>query len=135
MKRRGEGGDRFGDPGRRIPMARSFNPYRGRQRLKIAAQRTREIVFGSTTLDLSDVDQLVDRSQTRAIGLAIHHATRRMDDHRTLKEVIDLVLEDMDREGLDVLSPYIVGDLARFRGLELAAAINRMRTLKVKQKP
>ncbi|MCP4694587.1 MAG: ABC-ATPase domain-containing protein [Desulfobacterales bacterium] len=133
-KRRGEGGERFGDVTERIPMARGFNPYRGKNRLKIAATRTREIVFGAASLDLSDVEQIVTRSQTRAIGLAIHYATRRMDGVRTLKEVIDLVLEEMDREGLDVLSPYIVGDLARFRGLELAAAVNRMRTLVMKQK-
>jgi len=39
----------------------------------------------------------------------------------------------MDEKSLDVLSPHITGDIARFRALELAAAINRMRTLKVSQ--
>jgi len=34
-----------------------------------------------------------------------------------------------------VLSPYIAGDIARFRSLELAAAINRLRTLQMKQVP
>jgi len=33
---------------------------------------------------------------------------------------------------LDVLSPRPAGDFARFRGLELAAAINRLRTLEIK---
>jgi hypothetical protein len=73
-------------------------------------------------------------SQTRAIGFAIHYATRYMDGNSTLKRIVAWVLRDIQREGLDILTPYITGDLARFRGLELAGAINRMRTLEVEQK-
>jgi hypothetical protein len=80
------------------------------------------------------MDQLVDISQTRAIGHGIHHAVKYMDGERTLKEVIVLVSRDMDREGLEVLTPTVTGDLARFRGIELAAAINRMRRLCMRQK-
>jgi hypothetical protein len=54
-----------------------------------------------------------------------------MNGKRTLKEVIDLILSDIDTSGLDVLSKEPFGDYAGFRGYELASAINRLRTLKV----
>jgi len=126
-----EGGSQFGEISVRIPLAQSFNPYRGK-RLKIAATRMDEILFGSTVVDLKDVEQIVHLSQTRGIGLAMHYAIRYMDGQRSLKQVVDRVIQDMDKQSLDVLSAYISGDIVRFRGLELAAAINRMRTLKMK---
>jgi hypothetical protein len=55
-----------------------------------------------------------------------------MDGTRTLAELVDSVLKDVEEKGLDVLSPRPVGDFAGFRNLELAAAINRLRTLGVK---
>jgi hypothetical protein len=42
-------------------------------------------------------------------------------------------MEEVEREGLDLLSPYPtpVGDLALPRSQELAAAVNRLRSLRV----
>jgi hypothetical protein len=48
--------------------------------------------------------------------------------------VLEAVLLDIDKKGLDVLSSRPIGDYAEFRGLELAAAINRLRTLAVRPK-
>jgi len=127
-----EAGSQFGEIGMRIPQAKSLNPYRGK-RLKITATRMDEIQFGTTIIDLKDVEQIVHPSQTRGIALAMHYATRYMDGSQTLKQVIDQVMHDIDTQSLDLLSAYIIGDIARFRGLELAAAINRLRTLKMKQ--
>lgn len=129
-----EGGERFGEIRSRIPLSESFNPFRRKNRLKISVPRLREIIFGRTSIDLWDIGQIVDISQTRAIGHAIFYATRYMDGKTTLKEVIALVQKDIDRKGLDILTPFLTGDLVRFRGIELAAAINRMRTLSMKQK-
>jgi len=92
-----------------------------------------EIVFGQTVVDMGDLAQVVDTSQTRAIGFAICRAIRYMDGNRSLKEIVDMVDADVENAGLDCLGPYLTGDLARFRSFELAAAINRMRTLKVRQ--
>jgi predicted ABC-class ATPase len=128
-----EGGESFGKINMRVPLAESFNPYRGKRRLKIAAPRMDEILFGSTEIDIGDVEQVVHLSQTRGIGHAIHYAIQYMDGRRTLKEVVDRVMQDIDDKGLDILTPFVTGDIARFRDIELAAAINRMRTLKVKQ--
>ena len=128
-----EGGNRFGDLKVRIPIRESFDPYRGRGKVKISANGLREIIFGRNPIDLGDMDQIVDTSQTRAIGNAIHYATQYMDGKRTLKDVVELVLNEINHHGIDILSPYITGDMARFRSIELASAINRMRTLRMKQ--
>jgi hypothetical protein len=41
-------------------------------------------------------------------------------------------MADMEGKGLDILAPFPRGDYARPRIFELAAALNRMRTLKVR---
>ncbi len=129
-----EGGERFGTITGRVPLARSFDPSRGRREVKISSKGLQSIAFGTHTIDLGAVEQLVDISQTRAIGDAIYYATRYMDGSRSLKQIVDAVLSAIEEKGLDVLNRRPVGDYAQFRGLELAAAINRLRTLSVQMK-
>ena len=55
-------------------------------------------------------------------------------------EVVDRLEAFFDAQGLDALDPHHrdehhPGDFARPRGLEIAAAINRLRTLRMRQKP
>ena len=129
--RMAEGGRHFGTLKSRIPLEHSLNPFVSGKRQKIAAPRRREILFGRTTIDLCDLEQIVDTAQTRGLAHAMHHAMRYMDGQRTLKEVVDCVLEDVTDLGLECLTPFLTGDIARFRAFELSAAINRMRTLEV----
>jgi predicted ABC-class ATPase len=133
-EREQEGGESFGRITNRIPLSGSFDPSKGRREVKISAKGLRSILFGRHPIDLSAIEQIVDPSQTRALGDAIRYATKFMDGERTLSEVIEAVLNDIEKKGLDVLSSRPVGDLAKFRGLELAAAINRLRTLSVRQR-
>jgi predicted ABC-class ATPase len=128
-----EGGERFGMVTERIPLAHSFDPSKGRREVKISSKGLQSIAFGTHTIDLGAVDQLVDISQTKAIGDAIYYATRFMDGRRLLKQIVDAVLRGTNEKGLDVLNRRPVGDYAAFRGLELAAAINRLRTLSVRK--
>jgi len=44
--------------------------------------------------------------------------------------VLALVERDLAAKGLDVISPYRRGDYAMPRMLEVAAALNRLRTLR-----
>ncbi len=118
----------------RIPISSSFDPSRGRRDVKIAARDISTISFGNETIDLSRIEQIVHRSQTKAIGDAIHAASMMMDGKRTLKEVLDRLDDRLDEAGLDGLGGPPVGDRAYFRSLELACAINRLRTLKMKQR-
>jgi predicted ABC-class ATPase len=128
-----EGGAHFGATVERIPIAGSFNPRKGKREVKISSKGLKTIDFGHLRIDLGALEQLVDVSQTRAIGDAIQYATRYMDGERKLGRIIQSVLGDIQRYGLDVLSDFPIGEYAVFRGMELAAAINRMRTLSVKQ--
>jgi predicted ABC-class ATPase len=133
-ERRSEGGKRFGRISERIPLAHSFDPSKGRREVKISSKGLQSIAFGTYTIDLGAVEQLVDISQTRAVGDAIYYATKHMDGKKTLRQIIDAVLKGIREEkGLDLLGPVLVGDYATFRGLELAAAINRLRTLSVRK--
>jgi len=129
-----EGGEHFGTITHRTPQATSFDASRGKRQVKISAKGLHTIAFGTSTIDLGSVEQLVDRSQTKAIGDAIHHATTYMDGKRTLKEVVELVMRDIEGKGMDALNSWKVGDYALFRKQELAAAVNRLRTLEVKQR-
>jgi predicted ABC-class ATPase len=129
-----EGGEHFGVITDRVPLAHSFDPSKGRREVKISSKGLQSIAFGTHTIDLGAVEQLVDISQTRAIGDAINYATRYMDGRRPLKEIVDAVLKGIKEKGLDILNRRPVGDYAVFRGLELAAAINRLRTLSVQKR-
>jgi predicted ABC-class ATPase len=129
-----EGGHTFGKLKKRIPIPESFNPYHGKHRIKISAPRIDEILFGKTLIDLGDVEQIVHMSQTRGIAHALNYAIRYMDGKRTLKEIVDRVIDDINDSSLDILTSHVTGDIARFRSFELAAAMNRMRTLNVTQK-
>jgi len=133
-ERLSEGGETFGNFRVRIPIRRSFDPSRGRKEVKITAKGLSRIVFGRHEIDLSSIEQLVDPCQTNAIGDAILKAIHYMDEEKTIREVVDTVLNEVEGRGLDVLSPVPSGDYAFFRRHELAAAINRLRTLRVRQK-
>ncbi|UCC92100.1 MAG: ATPase, partial [Candidatus Aenigmatarchaeota archaeon] len=133
-ERKPEGGKSFGNITQRVPVAGSFDPRKGRKPVKISPKGVRSIMFGIHHIDLSGLEQLVDTSQTRAIGDAIYFGMKHMDGKRTLKEIIEEVLKNTKENGLDSLNSRPIGDYAVFRGIELASAINRLRTLSVKQK-
>ena len=121
---------------KRCPQPGSIEPHRG-EKLKLDAKGLHTIVIGRSVIDLSLVEQLVDESQTRAIAYAIYHALRRyMDGGTTLAEIVERIERDIDQFGLDVLAPYRgmrPHDFARPRKFEIAAALNRLRTLRVTQ--
>jgi predicted ABC-class ATPase len=125
---------------RPAPHPDSFDPSRGRKQVKIDAPAVDEIRFGRNTIDLRGVEQLVDRSQTAAVGRAMHLAVDRlMKDPATLSEIVDALERIFDDEGLDALDKFVgsgvhPGDFARPRRFEIAAAINRLRTLRFRQK-
>ena len=122
----------------RIPLADSFDASRGRRDVKIDTRGRDKITYGSDDIDLRGVEQLLDTSQTRAIGNAILLMTRRFfDGERTLSQALDAIDALLDTEGLDILDPFHhpeehPGNLARPRRYELAAAINRLRTTRMR---
>ena len=115
----------------RRPRPGSVDPRKGRRESSIRTRDVQTIQFGRETLDLFAVEQIVHWAQTRAIGAALDYARRRhIDGHRSLAEILDLVMEDIEAEGLDVLEHRRTGDFAQFRRHELAAAFNRLRSFR-----
>jgi len=125
-------------PAPRTPDPDSLDPSRGRKDVKIDAKTVWEVGFGRERVDLRGVDQLVDRSQTRAVGQALY-ALRERFAGRPLPEALDGLEALLDAEGVDVLDPFRRGEgdarhpgnLARPRRLEVAAALNRLRSLRI----
>ena len=137
----------FERPRARIPDARSLDARRGKREVKFSSRACEEIVYGTDEIDLRAVEQLFDPSQTRAIAAALYLAARDfMGPERSLSEVLDALEAFLDEEGLDRLDPYQrgarrdegngpqhPGAFARPRRFEIAAALNRLRTLRVEQ--
>jgi predicted ABC-class ATPase len=132
-KRVDEGGESFGKIRPRQPLSQSFDSSRGRREVKIDAKGMRTILYGSTTIDLSYLEQLVDPSQTRAIGLMIHYYSENyLEKTPSLWEGLTEMMENIQEKGFDILLPYKVGNLAMPRIYEVAGAVNRMRSLKIR---
>ena len=125
----------------RVPLATGFDASRGRRDVKISIKSRELVVYGREALDLRHLTQLVDTSQTRAVALAIHLASRRFmaggpetppGERPTLAEILDRLEALFDAEGLDVLDPFRrgpdddrhPGHFARPRRHEIAAAID-----------
>ncbi|MEG5031683.1 ABC-ATPase domain-containing protein [Microcoleus sp. AT3-D2] len=132
ITRADEGGENFGEITQRVPIPASLDPSRGRRDVRVKVRDVDELAFGTEEIDLGAVEQIVDSGQLRAIAAAMVYAKQQyMDGKRTLSEIIDLVMANIDAQGMDILSPFPEGDFAMFRRFELAAAINRLRSLSV----
>ena len=116
----------------RLPNPTSVDPSTQKRDAEIKVLGGHSLVFGKETIALSAVAQLVSRAQTLAVGRGLLLArTRFMDGRRSVSEILNLVTEVIEKDGLDELDDRKVGDLAQFRPMELAAALNRLRTLEV----
>ncbi len=112
----------------RCPGPAALDASRGRRPVKIDTPETGLLRYGDHRIDLSQVEQLIDTGQTRAIGLMIHYfACHYATDCRSLVKGLQQVMADAEQFGLDRFSEYKVGNLALPRLFELAAAINRIR--------
>lgn len=134
-KRIAEGGINFGKITHRIIKRLSFNANKGKKE-KVTIKGLHTIIFGTNSIDLSFVEQLIDPSQSQAIAYMIKYIANELVDEATpLNEIIDKLYQQIEKQGLEIISPYFgkhPGNLALPRKFELAATINRLRTLKVK---
>ena len=110
-----------------------FDLFTARKGKREIYQKTRDrhtIQVGSHCLDLHALEQLVESSQTRAIGMALEYcAYKHKKQSLSLADLLAEIDEGLTRHGLDHLSTTRWADLARFRPFELAAALNRLRCL------
>ena len=116
----------------RIPIAESLDPLNEYGKIRIIARDVHRLNYGRQEIDLTDLEQLMELSQTKAIGMAMEYAKVYMDGTTALPEIIKRVIADIDEKGLDVISRRISGHFAWFRGIELAFAFNRVRGLEIR---
>ena len=118
-------------PRRRIDPS-TVDARRGRHSSYVRVPDDRTLVFGTATIDLVAVEQLASRAQARAIGQAlVRLAEQVLARSQSLPEALDAIDAMLSDGGLDTLDERLVGDLAAFRRFELAAALNRLRGLRV----
>ncbi len=131
------GREREAGPPLRLPEPRlvegsCLDPRRGRRAVHVKVPDLRTLLFGRDTVDLGAVEQIVSRSQIRAIGNALALLARSLDERRrTIPELLGEIEARVAEGGLDVLDERRPGDLSAFRRHELAAALNRLRSLRV----
>jgi len=119
---------RFNRESKRVPGNKVLDASRRNRDVKIDTKELITLLYGEHRIDLSQVEQLIDIGQTRAIGLMIHtYGQRYAKNHSTLADGLKQLIADVEQKGLDIVSPYKVGNLALPRLYELAAAINRIR--------
>lgn len=110
----------------------SLDPSRGRKSERVQAVRPRYLEFGESEVDLTSIAQLVDAAQTRLIGDALLYLARgAADGQRSLTELLDL-LDAVWAEDVAVVAGFEAVDRARPRRFEVAAALNRLRPLRLR---
>ena len=123
------------DAAPRRVLPRSFDPRKGRRAEKVRSLETRAILFGEEEVDLTGIEQLVEASQARFIADVMLHAHRHLvDGRRDLRSLVEESLAAYDATGFDGLTNGHFGNRAAARPFEVAAAINRLRTLVVSKK-
>ncbi|MGX8909642.1 P-loop domain-containing protein [Streptomyces netropsis] len=103
-----------------------------RGRPRIQARGRDGLVFGEETVDLRAVAHLADAPHVVGVGLALEAMVRRghLGGGRTLAEALDLLDRDL-ADGAECLLEVRDEDFALPRRFEVAAALNRLRTLSV----
>jgi len=129
--RTAEGLTAMAAPVSRVPLAEGIDSTNEYGHHSVSAPAAQRLLFGREEIDLSDVSELVEPAQTLAIGPAVEKLTREFDEERLLREAIDCLVAEVREHRLEVLDPHQRGTLAWFRGFELAAAVNRFRSLHI----
>lgn len=105
---------------------------------RVTARGRDRLTFGDDDIDLGAVEQITDRSQVAGIGRALallgshHEHGGVLDGTITLAEGLDLLDAELDRRGLEALLDGRSEDIARPRRHEVAAALNRLRSLRLR---
>lgn len=98
---------------------------------KVKVHDLRQIILGKDVIDVSQVEQLVESGQLNAIAAAILFLHQQAPVNASLVSLIQDVMAKIEAEGLSSLSCFPEGDFVYFRRFELAAALNRWRSLRI----
>lgn len=126
--------------------ARKFPPFnrkrcpgpdmalRKEDRIKMKAMGTGEISICKENVELRYLEQLKDQEQSMALAYLLKYAQlKMMDGRKDLRQIGDLLEEQLDGSGLESLFERgdVSSQLARPRKQEILACINRYRKLKI----
>ena len=126
--------------------ARKFPPFnrkrcpgpdmalRKEERIKMKAMGTSEISICKENVELRYLEQLKDQEQSMALAYLLKYAQlKMMDGRKDLRQIGDLLEEQLDGSGLESLFERgdVSSQLARPRKQEILACINRYRKLKI----
>ncbi len=121
----------FGAIKPRRPLGASLEPHvGGKLKLKV---RDRRVQFGREEIDLAAVEQLVEPGQLRTIAYALLFLKGQLDGRTTLAAALDRLERLVEEQGLLALLPHESGEYSYARRFEIAAALNRLRTLRTVQ--
>lgn len=123
-------------PQPRVPQPRGIGGLKGRG-LRAEVRGREAVTIGRDTIELGTLPQLVDPAQARGAAEAILHAVERdlVDGQASMAEVVDRVFAAIEVSGLRVLlAEGGPADVALPRRHEVAAVLNRMRSLQVRQR-
>jgi predicted ABC-class ATPase len=121
---------------RRVVDPSSLDPTGRQGKRRVSARGIDTLTFGEEDVDLAAVEQIVDRSQVAGIGRALALLGEGvLDGTIPLGEGLDLFDAELARSGVDALlgGPRDATDLVVPRRHVVAAALNRLRTLKVRE--
>lgn len=131
-RRRAEAATPLHPPRPRIPAPGTIETRNEHGKHRVRPVARDRILIGSGELDLRDVaDQLTEPAQTATIAAAIERLADALDGSTTVVEAVGEFLAGVSSDGLDAVDEHHRGRLAEVRALDLAAALNRLRTLEV----
>jgi predicted ABC-class ATPase len=132
-----------GRPSTRRLAADNFDPaYENKRLKKTIAKRIKplrnapkQLEYGMDLINLEAVAQIAEAPQVSALGYCLlalrHKINQSAGQPETIGFWIERLYDDIAEYGLPVLAPDYPGTLSRPRKYELAAAINRMRSLRI----
>ena len=119
-----------------LPPPRTVNLAASFANLTDRVKATRDaIAFGTETVDVTGLEQLVERSQATYIAQALCHALSALGSTPvTVPHIATLLLgaPNMDHATSSYTQRFPVGFSTRVRPLEIAAALNRLRSLRIR---
>ncbi|HEX9108297.1 MAG TPA: ABC-ATPase domain-containing protein, partial [Longimicrobiales bacterium] len=121
----------------RVPVPESIDASKGPRHRHVKAFSQDRLLFGQEEVALAAVEQVVEAAQARALAhalaWAVSPAADAIDGRRSLGDALRLVMRILDEHGLDAIQETPGGELAAFRIFELAALLDRLRSLKVRR--
>jgi predicted ABC-class ATPase len=120
----------------RIPVPESVDPSKGPRAVHVKAFSEERVLFGTEEVSLAGVSQVVEVAQLRAmaqaLAWAVSPAGSAIDGRRAVRPALERVMAALAERGPDAFQSEPVGELAAFRIFELAAFLDRLRSLRVR---